>query len=307
MYTHSQDPAKTGSISSSLNFTYFHVDSNNHIRIKEPDTPQQLIKSSVKDYILNSSIEEGSCVRLVGSSRNAALIVALYNLGCTVYVCTPSVIVKKKLINDDQCINELIRWPGLSPSQGGWHVINDTDIATYKITAAINNKTKDDLILKLWNKHPLYVPLSFINNVDHLSCAYLIGIIRDPRWYIDLRAPDRVELMLSYLGMYKRHYRNKSAGYKYRRELTLKAWQGKSLPSIVDIESLPSCFLWRIYQRQHIKYAVERATRRFLRFIRLVWLDILYDSSIKDMFVPEYFFDQPDEVLAYTAHINLQK
>lgn len=251
-------------------------------------------------------------------------------------------------------------------SVGGWRPVTSHDFVIYSLIAEIRKAkgalTKSaELYLK---QHPAWPAVSFIyRHQPNPACRLLTEII-DPRWHVDVDEPDRYAQLRNYLGFgatIKIATKNISSalnllrGYNgacppcndvrlYRTMLTVASWYGGFVgdPKLTgdskkDLSKHlrePTAFLMRyLYDpREEEKRDVRfvRANHRFIRFLKMVWLDNLYLSRRyrtvpsksggrplggeprrkmlcpkgpeRTLFVPEHFFTEMDEVEAWKEH-----
>ena len=112
-----------------------------------------------------------------------------------------------------------------------------------------------------------------------------MGILRNPRWFIDLTAPDRDGPLVSYLGLNPRTLHDILSGCRESRQqqrcLMVLASAALQRVSPDDL-TLPLHFLWRIWQQHTLKDHVGgvsrgmlRACQHFIRCLRLLWLEVL--------------------------------
>ncbi len=203
--------------------------------------------------------------------------------------------------------------------------------------------------IRLMHAHPVWSRLSFIPDLDEVACAVLIASVADPRWYIDLAHPDRSAKLEAFLGLLPRTQAGVSvsgrpAGRHHRRcQNVLDCWkrpeQGASVAALLHVTGTdpvakkdgvsrpcglrPGDFIWRKWA---ISLALEQhgprnianarmikadlaASRRFIRFLRYVWLDSITAGEVLPeqhtaLFRPTQFFKHGLEVAGYNAHVR---
>lgn len=263
-------------------------------------------------------------LRVVGTTNNAQLIIELYHRRLrkeitSLEVCSPLCCTDPVDRENPGIVLFSMRKFHRSPSLGGWHefVIRDYPsyiLARYFADAASSmNLLPTTKVLEypaeypkqLLPHHPAWPYLSFIESLDINTCAELIAILIDPRWYSD-PAPDGVDgnRMEQFLGLYPGISNEKSSTRARRYQLTLGCWKNSG-GSILQADG-PRGFIWRVWAA---KGGGEKgdiaACKCFINYLRLTWvMSLCAGPQAHHLFVPNYFFQNNDEVEAYVAHIN---
>lgn len=290
-----------------------HVDKDNTVWFIAGDGAPRCSYKNADKFFSEKSIKLYQAVRLIGSKDNADLLIGLFYLHLKgeingLQVCSPLLVAGDKQSTPEQLLLTMRCWEGKPSSIGGWHNFDDKDYYHYLLTVKTRRKDPDWLdIRETLKSHPAWVGLSFIKHLDLDKTAKLLGLIVDPRWYIDPDKPDKSSKLESYLGLTPSTQRNVTNGQDSGRthtrcKLVLEAWQ-KSEPQYDD----PADFLWRVWKHHNGGWFADlRTSQTFISFLRLVWLNQLYKG--RGLFVPEYFFhNREDESEAYKDYLATKK
>ena len=280
-------------------------------------------------------INKKSVVRLVGSARTAQLISKLYlakQVGdiADLQVCSPQV----ETFNLDEYSPEKVlmnmrRWD-YSPSVGGFHKVQTSDFLVYSIISIISNidnyKDTSEQIQLLYKSHPMYKILSFVPFLNLEACAYLLAMIVDPRWYVDLNNPNKLANYFECLGVSSLKTPNEATGphnpnfiFKKvdKRNTVLRAWRN----DLNADKNLSSNFLANTYSDVRSTFAAKKikgselsfdeadlaTSQKFLSFVYYMWLDMLYpmpNAWRESLFVPTYFFKRKEEVERFNSFFS---
>jgi len=182
-------------------------------------------------------------------------------------------------------------------------------------------------LLRLLHAHPAWRPLSFIQSLNQLAVAGVLGHIVDPRWHIDPDDPDSIvpleEVLglteetqadafegMPELGMHQQHLRCKEVlncwkNRQFERNMYARFEIAGPRP-VKDCNLLgfaPYDFIWRKWG-EGLRLGMPdvpgtdpvianlRASRRFISFLRHTWVSELYHRSHS---MPE---PTPEKVLA---------
>jgi hypothetical protein len=198
-------------------------------------------------------------------------------------------------------------------SIGGWHVFKPEEYVSYALANQLQktNGQVDELCLKILKNHPMWVFLSFIPDVNTEACAKLLGLIVDPRWYIDPIHPARGSRLRKFLGldlptMLGVIDKGPKQRLHDRCALVLAACDSKYDKTLVK---KPERFLWRIYgdageRSGKTVIAKLRMAQAFIEYLRLCWLAALGRGPHQKeaLFVPEHYFNKPEESQAFYDH-----
>jgi hypothetical protein len=149
--------------------------------------------------------------------------------------------------------------------------------------------------------------LSFVAGIDAASVATLLGLVLDPRWFVDPVRPNRSNRLERFLGLHPYYQRAVSEGEQVggvvaqRCALVYDCWRcGEE----TAYDALPSAQHFLTRRRSQSGYRGDlESSKRFLAYLRWTWIAALCVGPQKgQLFVPEHFFDCHDEVEAYNTH-----
>lgn len=268
-------------------------------------------------YLDDLRARQGLHIRVLGCKQNASLIVDLYQRYCSprkdglLEVATPAVCMDATELMDPSVALYRMRQCTRAPSLGGWHRVNDLDYPTYAIAAQYQKDGQfTEHIRRLFEIHPVQKSLSFISSLEQSAATALMSEIIDPRWFIDMRAPERLSRLKNYLGLSPRYIsdvvRDKVKSDRARRcQLAVFAWGWqKETPDDMDA---PGAFLWRRYMAAGGgEKGLLRATQAFISFLARAWQGRLVSRSaqadVGDLFTPDAIL-KGSEVTAYKRHL----
>lgn len=154
-------------------------------------------------------------IRVMGTAENAALICRLYALKTegrlqSVRVCTPLAATTAAERRGVSGVFECMRQMALPASLGGFHEVTHHDNISYQLAIAVQENSPDSWFCHLLTEHAVWPALQFCKRLIHLACARVLGILIDPRWYVDTRAPMRLSRMQKFMGLEPRIQRRVS-------------------------------------------------------------------------------------------------
>lgn len=294
-----------------------HVDDEGNVWYSYSDEPPKNTNKSVIEFIQTKQ-SQFPLVRMVGMKQNVDLMLALYgrrlkkDSGC-IELCTPAICKTNVDRGDPEKILTKMRKVDRASSVGGWHVMDRTDYPTYAIASYLNKTgLVDDNVRRLLKEHPIWPIISFIPHLDIDMSARLVAEIVDPRWYVDIKHASRGSKLRSYLGLDIPYMKNVLNGrmdsvYEKRCSIVLNTWNNDDDNSMLEN---PYYFLYRVMKGYREKgkevIAYLRASQKFIEFVRLVWLAYLgiNTKQLESLFVPEYFFKQEAETIAFKEHFK---
>lgn len=277
---------------------------------------------AVEDFLDDPLCAQSDCVRLIGNAENASLIIHLYDRKlrgqlASVQVVTPQVCpTASERRSPEACLYHMRRFQR-APVQGGFHEVTALDYPAYALVAELRRTDArtppSDRALQYLQAHPVWRPLCFVRHVDPANTARLLAEIVDPRWYFDLRNPDRTAKLELYLGLVPKTQHgvvvpdSPKWGHHRRCDLVLHCWysgaQAQRASAVMrcrgteppydsdEITRAPGDFVWRTWG-ERLGYgptqrspdavmAALRASQKFIAFLRLVWLARLYEGDTR--------------------------
>ncbi len=250
----------------------------------------------------------------------------------------------------------VFRWfggDGLPSSVGGWWRVTPASAPAYLLAAEMQRIGWNDHLTPraeaLLRAHPAWPAVSFCATASLPAAARLLGRIIDPRCHVDPENPNSTARLRDVCGVgaeSREAFRllMKNGGEERlqtdseaARALDVwQSWAGKSGEAAADAASDdPRRFFQRLLGRTFDPGRAAKVCRRYLRFVRDVWLDQLtpprrYVAShgqlaagsrrlpaespaprlapmpvyAPQLFVPRLFFKQPDEIAAWDAHVR---
>jgi hypothetical protein len=263
-------------------------------------------------------------IRVVGTPTNAPFIVELFHRRvksefASLEVCSPLCCLDPTDREDPEVLLFSMRKFHRSPSLGGWHEFMLKDYPSYVLatyyfdTAAAMNMLPitrtgtypADYPKQLLYHHPAWPYLTFIEGLGVDICSELIASIIDPRWYSD-PAPDGTDgdRLEQFLGLYPGISKETESTRAKRYQMVLGCWKNSS-GSVLKADG-PRGFVWRVWAS---KGGGEKgdiaACKFFTNYLRLTWtMSLCTGPQAQHLFVPSYFFNNKDEIDAFTAHIS---
>lgn len=174
------------------------------------DRKPELIARSPEELMESSIFKDSTSAVVVASRNNVKLINEIYlktfNVSdYTLWVSSPAFFVGTVADLEDpvRILEAMYREePCVAPSLGGWHVFNRMDYPSYAIASIVaRDPSVPDHAMQFLRAHPAWPALSFIVGLNWKTVCRLLGIILDPRWYIDIEYPNRTSRLESFLGV----------------------------------------------------------------------------------------------------------
>lgn len=280
---------------------------------------------NITPYEFASSFKQGTHIRLMGTPENAPLIIELYNKQHHVELVSPlmggSCAQRQKvsvaLPNIYLC--------DVPPLLGGPHIMTDKDIYSYMLAAGHTIE------------HPLWAKLRWIRCLSKSVCHELLGIIIDPRWYVDLHNPNRLSKLTKYLRLSPYdvqrsilyHTPNPAINCWFNSTVANQVTQHyKTYSNIIDTDAgvfglAPEDWVWRMWwtltsfgRHTTVLYntpasqdvfakAVLKTSQRLIRFIYFLWMEWLYSSHRDWQFRPEDFLRYKLEIDSFNEHCGV--
>lgn len=265
----------------------------------------------VKDFFNLDLVRPDSRVRVVGSPENVTVILALFAMKQnrrleTLEVGSPLCCESAEERKDPETVLYRMRSFNVAASLGGWHEFTVRDYTSYGL-AAVNaaDRLTVENAARYVRSHPSYPSLTFISDLDTLACSKVIGLILDPRWFVDTDDPNRGAKLEQFLGLDPKTQSTDIKGPRRDRCcLVMSCWKGKQPSSASSLK--PSQFLWREwFERGGGSRGDLAASKKFVAYLRYTWLnEIVHPSKAGRLFVPLYFFGDVKHVDAYNRHVS---
>jgi len=265
----------------------------------------------IEEFLKSDLLDEDTAVRTVGTAVNADLLLGLYDRKLRVglrslQVCSPLCCESAEDRKDPELLLYSMRSFGLSPSLGGWHEFDLKDYYAYSLVSHFH-RTLDvgEYTRRLLVGHPVWPYLSFIAGLNLDACTRLLAIIIDPRWYIDVAVdPDRGSKLEQYLGLNPKIQLTLDRGRSCQHErfrTVLSCWKTEDPKKPIG----PRYFLWRAWAARGGGSKGDLvASKLFVSYLRQTWSKAVCNGPQADhLFVPEHFFVNADEVMAYREHM----
>ncbi len=263
-------------------------------------------------------LAEASAIRVLGTRRNAALILELrkrYATGPTIMLASPQMFRTKEARHDPESVMAALWQPDTSCRLPGyWHKLSDTDLITYAMWAEYE-KTKQITarILALAESHPAWMAVSFIPEYAAESGARLLMAILDPRWYTHALKPHRFSKVHAHLGLTPRNARallkdDPPDRHYERAGAAFTAWYNVNSVQVYTTggASTAAHFLWRLFRHKPSDVrGLIAATKKLVELISYVWLEAVSSSPGERYFQPESFFHSVSECQAFRRHGDL--
>lgn len=302
-----------------VNSLKLHIDARDIVWYANGIGPVVKTGLTLVEFLVQPMARDVTHVRAIGCKANVPAILAFYALGLgkdtpTVEVCTPLVCSTNYMLNIPELAIISARVCDLVPSVGGWHTFGRLDYPSYALANMFNHGTAtSERILPLLHVHPAWNAISFVPHIKLCACARLLGLILDPRWYIDTAHTARNSKLNAFLGLFPRNQRfiqaNPAGGSRKAVDRCQLVWDTLGLEepnrgSIYD----PAFFLARLWHNKQGDWkGALRTSQLFVSYLRYNWLDVLYEEDNRlneSLFVPEQFFKTAAEAAAFRAHVG---
>lgn len=276
--------------------------------------------------------------RIVPVPANYPAAYRLLKQGYDVQLGTPRVLERYKKI-DGRILYDEIRpqISSLDERHGGWHSMTRLDMLSFQLAWlaykmwyglkiwVLNNRNNEDLAdLKVLAErisehmcaHPLYDYLQpYGLSTLPVPAGLVIGIIGDPRWFVDVNHPERSGPLKRYFGLdrlrydsglvpesfYEFKHQNLSRMRYHARRPTEDAFSKAGARVMLGFDPLNKT-LGEIMNESPLLFfrAQQAELARVLLYIRLTWLSLIYPDQ---EFIPEKFFKDEVDVLYYRHNI----
>lgn len=263
---------------------------------------------TVDDFVKTEYLDIYPSVRVPAFSHNVPMLISLYDFKvkerfASLEVCSPMNFDNETSAEADLALFRSRRI-NLAPSIGGWHEFSMKDWPSYAMANHLRCGLEPGAYTEqLLQVHPVWPYLSFIENLDLESCTRLFALLLDPRWFIDPYGdPDNHWRLLNYLGVVDK-VSDDDKLRQSRFRIVLDCWQKRSGKII---QATPRNFLWRTWKQKHGGLDGCRAgSRLFIDYLRTTWTHVMSNGPQSTLlFVPDYFFNSQDEMIALCDHLK---
>jgi len=291
------------------------VHTDRHGRIWSAAGGARRLFDSIEGFLGCAEFRYARRVQALGSSANAKLIVAMHAFreSKVIQIGSPAICLTKVERGDPEMVLDLMKdLDGCASSIGGFHQLTSYDFTIYNLVSNMQDGgwRPNDTARRLVKYHPAWLAFSFLPTCNQDKACQLMARIIDPRWFINAGRPNRLQRLYNYLGLNKTNFDRqlhpeKRAGHNYDYGmLTLSAWSGRWCAGPHEQIYDPANFLCRIVdQHDYEPHGYYLATRRFIQFLRAVWLDAIAPPG-RCLFVPDHFFTETAEKRAFATHCN---
>jgi hypothetical protein len=290
------------------------IDASGVVWILAADGMPYETRMKAEEFLGTPEVQKCGRWRVPGGAGNADLVVGLQNLMTegkvrSLELCSPLVCESAEYRKDPRMVLYYMRSFSLPASLGGWRPATPADYIAYGICQMMRDGRPAADMLDMAVEHPVWNAIHFVSGVRPEAAAKLLGTILDPRWYVDQAEPDRSSKLEQYLGLNPGTMKAVGDGrgrswLQDRCSAVLQSWKGDSPP---PAEAGPRDFLWRVWAKKGGGLRGDLcASKYFITYLRHNWLNELQTGHKKGrLFVPEYFFNRPDEVGAYRDYMKL--
>jgi len=261
------------------------------------------------------------CLRTIGLPGNAPLITSLYPLtrdGAEFELASPLICKTAAERREPHEALWRMRSVSLPASLGGWHRVTSMDYISYSLVWEVAKRWDGNIsehAQMILQEHPAMPYLSFITTLSPRFTAVVLSLIADPRWFIDIKHPDRVSKLQAYMGLLPKTMKRVTNGdtrssAAFRCHAVLRAWT-RVQPEGADRER-PGAFLWRIVDsHEQPERGLLAASQKFIIFLRHCWLQALTASTrysgAEPLFAPNMLFRTTGEIQSFQNHVRRAK
>lgn len=261
--------------------------------------PQEL--TGWEPYITHLIARKAS-TRLLGTEENAELALRFYAAGLPTELASFRLSVPDNERANPEAVICRMRQCLYPAAVGGWRRVDDNTAAALKVVVgcyaakAVNFAT-------LFDQHPAGRSLRFISGINLEAALTVLGVIGDPRWFVNVDSPDSLQSLQLWLGLRPQLVKEALAG-DYRRAATrrcrsvIDAWRTPE----ADV-STPGGFLGR----RELTFAssdkgVLRACQKFVQYLARNWQQAVNGGG-EAWFDPEKLLTA-EEAAAYRKHMK---
>lgn len=288
------------------------LDSHGEVWAIAGDRMPSCTSLSVKDYVdrldkLGTPIDK---IRVLGSARNAELIVRLYRMKIRNHL--KSLEVGSPIISsNDDAASSLIkmRMASLPPSMGGWHEASASDCVAYGVGVLMRSSDQGshEQACELMKQHPIWSYVSFIPHIDAMFFTKVVARIADPRWFIDVNHPNRLSRLNAWLGLCNGPQTDDKLIHKFD---VYSSWCNGLSNNAGELHK-PGWFIIREGRRRWPNHKIWvtalRMSQLFIKYVRLAWMDSLYpfpNPWMEKLLDPDLFFYDKVDSIGFAEHMR---
>lgn len=287
------------------------------------------------EELIHETITYNANIYFLGLPQNAQFICKLLELLITsdivdsrpfnAHVATPCNHCQvNRIYTPQEAFGFIEKTFGIPSSSGGFRRLSVH--ADWPVYTMLLKTVQETIANKLYLLHPAWTALSFVDTLHLPSAISFLNSIVDPRWFVDAMYPDRSSKINRYLGLSARmmrtiwmdthsnnvmqHSTDEKGQMRSRAEQLVYSWTGGGRYIKIYPENLssPRNFLFRYFLKCAVNFdkfmALLRASKKFLSFVRQVWLNEVALTHSGHLFVPKYFFEDALDVEGW--YINLR-
>lgn len=282
-----------------------HTDRDGRVWFLDGDRLSENSKMCALDFVNSHEVvSKADKVRFMGVPDNADLAMHLFSrklhgdLG-SLEVCSPLACeTNSRRDKPDNVLFDLRKWAGRA-SCGGWHEFELGDYPSYGLASGLRLGADQSHLSRFLKDHPVWYALAGVPHLFPKAVGELIGLVLDPRFFIDKQDPDRLSKLEAFLGLDPKiaisEGRSGAATKQHDRyRVVLDCWKHEE-PGRETAAIMPELFLWKAYYDAGGGWKGDlRASQKFVHYLRHCWLDALYPTKpwVEPLFVPGHFFDK---------------
>jgi len=154
--------------------------------------------------------------------------------------------------------------------------------------------------VELFQYHPAWASLTFIDGLDVMSAIDLVTEIMDPRHHVNPESPDDERPLFDFLGIGKK---KPDAVAAARAALIRACWYDPDVNM-----KLPGAFLHQIVKMCRCAQVKEEPALRvadamFVRYLRDTWLASVVPSQANELYIPQLYLHADGAVRAMADHV----
>lgn len=229
--------------------------------------------------------------RVLGCPENYRLITELHSrlsrqeAEAQVYVGAAKICNKRKTTVKEalSCISVLKVHDSLSHQ---WHAVTSKSFNNYLLLRAYEEEGFSDLVKAVFKHHCLCEHFEFLGVPMHYAIQ-LMSMIVDPRWFISVNRPMRMQPFETYFGLAPADF-GKAWDAKLAKSFTVKSVRTAFLMHTLR-EATDDCFIRKMVVSAGVKGVERQGCKLLVGYVVRNWLEEL---GLKGYFDPDKFFGQ---------------